>query len=306
MSADGKPGGFNVRLVELLHGASIEVAAHPEVAAKLRGAFDPGTEVFINQPPSGDYRACVATAAALHRAGFVPVPHVAARNLASAAELDDFLQRLVGEGAIDRLLLIGGDARPGGPFSSVVDVIASGRIQAAGVGTVGVAGHPEGNAFADIASLDRAIVEKTGSVAAAGLRCFIVTQFCFEAAPILDYLERLARLRVDAPVRIGVAGPASIATLIRFAERCGVGESLRALRERPKTVGSSIGEAGPEDLLRDVADGLTDATAPRVRGIHFYAFGGIARTSTWIEATLARLYGAIAASAEAESNRRPG
>jgi methylenetetrahydrofolate reductase (NADPH) len=294
MSGQRPQRDFQVRLIELLHAASIEIAAKPAVVETLKAAFDPGTEIFVNLPPAGDYRACVETAVAIRRAGFRPVAHVAARNLASLAELDDYLERLAGEAGADRVLLISGDRpQPRGPFSSVLDVLASGRVSAAGITTIGVAGHPEGHPAVAPAVLDAALVAKRDAAADAGLSCFIVTQFCFEAAPIISYLARLDRLGLALPVKVGVAAPASVPTLIRYALRCGVGDSLRALSTQAKTVGRLIGESGPEDLLHDLAVGLSQAASDRVAGIHLYPFGGVAKAADWIEVTLARLYQAI-------------
>ena len=79
--AAGEVGGTGV-VVELLRRASIEIAAGRAHALEaLRGTFAPGSEVFVNFLPGGDYRPLIATAAALRRGGFEPVPHVAARNL---------------------------------------------------------------------------------------------------------------------------------------------------------------------------------------------------------------------------------
>ncbi len=294
MSALRPQRDFRVRLIELLHAASIEIPAKPALVDTLRAAFDPGTEIFVNLPPAGDYRACVETAVAIRRAGFRPVAHVAARNLASIAELDDYLRRLAGEAGADRVLLISGDrVEPKGPFASVIDVLASGRVSAAGITAIGVAGHPEGHPAVPGGALEEALLAKRDAAAEAGLSCFIVTQFCFEAAPIVSYLDRLERLGVALPVKIGVAAPASVATLIRYAMRCGVGDSLRALRTQAKTVGRLIGESGPEDLLRDLAIGLSQKPSDRVVGIHLYPFGGVAKAAGWMEETLARLYEAI-------------
>ncbi|MEX0853944.1 MAG: methylenetetrahydrofolate reductase [Bauldia sp.] len=298
MTATGAPRDFTVRLIELLTAASIEIPAKPALVETLRGAFDPGTEVFVNLPPNGDTGAVVATAVALRRAGFHPVAHVAARNLASAAELGNYLSRLVGDAGADRALLIAGDRRPSaGPLASVADLMATGRIEASGLGAVGFAGHPEGLPFAEPTALSQALVAKCAGARKAGLAPFIVTQFCFEARPILDFLAELDRLGIEAPVRVGVAAPASLATLVKFAVRCGVGNSLRTLRAQPKTVGRLIGEAGPEDVLHDLAVGLALVPRDRVTGIHFYAFGGVAKAAEWIEMTLARLYSAISRTA---------
>jgi methylenetetrahydrofolate reductase (NADPH) len=99
---------------------------------------------------------------------------------------------------------------------------------------------------------------------------------------------------IDTPVQIGVAGPATVATLIKFGLRCGIGNSLRAIRGRTNLVGGLLGESGPEALLHDVAAGLLTAPDDRITGVHFFPFGGIARTGDFVAATLSRLYREIA------------
>lgn len=289
-------GAVAALLVDLLNHASIEVAAGSARAiAALHDQFDPGTEVFINVLPDGDYRVVADTAAALRRAGFQPVPHIAARSLAGAEALGDFLSRLAGEAGVDRVLVIAGDrARPAGPFAASLDVIKSGLLQAHGVKAVGVAAHPEGHPALDAAALDAALAAKRDQAAAAGLDLFIVTQFCFEAEPILSWLDRTRKAGIDVPVRIGVAGPASIATLVKFGMRCGIGNSLRAVGARPNTVGRLLGKSGPEDLFGDLAAGLVAHPDSRVKAIHFFPFGGVTETGEFVARTLARLYQDIA------------
>ncbi|MEI9886117.1 MAG: hypothetical protein WDN08_06375 [Rhizomicrobium sp.] len=127
------------------------------------------------------------------------------------------------------------------------------------------------------------------SRAPAGLDAQVVTQFGFDADGILAWLLRIRRAGIDAPVRIGVAGPASTASLVKFAMRCGVGNSLRALRTRGAAMGKLMGETKPDALLRALAAGWSDPDVGAVSGIHFYMFGGSARTAKWLAALVAEL-----------------
>ena len=69
-------------LVELLTDASIEIAAGSARAiATVHEHLDPGADVYVSFVPGADYRAVVDTAARLRRAGYRPVPHIAARAL---------------------------------------------------------------------------------------------------------------------------------------------------------------------------------------------------------------------------------
>jgi len=134
------------RLVALLSSASVEVSSRGHQLQELRDNFRPGTDVTITFLPGDNYRHNVETASALRRASFNPVPHIAAREMPSREALDDFLTRARGEADVTRILLIAGDvALSKGPFRSSLDVCASGLIEARGISSVSVAGHPEGH-----------------------------------------------------------------------------------------------------------------------------------------------------------------
>jgi len=296
MTTETRAAAVAPLLVELLNHASLEIAAGNERAiAALHEQFDPGTEVFINFLPDGDYHVVGETAVRVRRAGFNPVPHIVARSIADRPALADFLSHLAGEAGVERVLLVAGDRpRPAGAFASTMDVLATGLLQGQSIKAVGVAGHPEGHPTIGGAAIDAALMAKRDAVAKAGLDLFIVTQFAFEAQPILDWLARTRLAGIDAPIRIGVAGPATVATLVKFGMRCGIGNSLRAVRMRTNTVGRLLGNSGPEDLLADLAAGLAAKPDDRVAGIHFFPFGGIAQTSDFVARTLSQLYRDIA------------
>ena len=96
----------------------------------------------------------------------------------------------------------------------------------------------------------------------AGVRVDLVSQFCFESAPILAWLKELEAHGLDLPVHIGLAGPASPATLAKFALRCGVGASLRSLRDHIGRFGRLLMEDGPDDVLRGLVDVALDRENP--------------------------------------------
>src|ERR1700761_6903514 len=142
------------KLVSLLSQASVEIASRGHHVAQLRDHFAAHTDVTITFLPGDNFRHNVETATALRHAGFNPVPHIAAREMASRDMLDDFLTRLRGEADVSRVLLIAGDvAAARGPFRSSRDVAASGLLQAHGVTRVSVAGHPEGHPYLDEAAV---------------------------------------------------------------------------------------------------------------------------------------------------------
>lgn len=269
-------------LAALLPRASVEISSHGHQLGELRENFAPGTEVSITFLPGDKFGHNVETAAELRRAGFNPVPHIAAREIASRDALDDFLRRLRGEADVRRILLIAGDiAIARGPFKSSRDLAASGLIEAHGVSRVSVAGHPEGHPWLDTAQAMKSLAAWRAWGGERRIALDIVTQFCFEAAPILDWLGALETSGIDLPVTIGLAGPASPATLMKFALRCGVGHSIRAVRSQIGRYGRLLTETGPDEVVRGLEAAPRVATA-QISGFHLFPFGGLRKAGNWL------------------------
>ena len=261
------------RVASLLDGYSVELPPRGALDGDWPDLLAPGSQVFVTCTPRDAPADIVARALDLARLGFAPVPHIGARHLASLAELDGFLARLRGEAGVGRVLLIGGDLpAPRGPFAAAADVMASGLLERHGIASVGIAGYPEGHPRIAAPVLEAALSDKLATLATRGLEPFVVTQFCFEAAPILAWLASLRALGIAAPVRVGLAGPAGLATLVRFAARPGA--MARLAREH-----------APDGIVRDLAGHTPPLAALGVAGLHFFTFGGIARTVRWAQGT---------------------
>jgi methylenetetrahydrofolate reductase (NADPH) len=269
-------------LVALLASASVEISSRGHQLPELRENFAAGTDVTITFLPGDNYHHNVETASALRRAGFNPVPHIAAREIATREALDDFLARLRGEADVRRVLLIAGDlAATRGPFKASRDVAESGLLQEHGITRVGVAGHPEGHPYLDEAQTFALLAGWRKWGQQTQTRVDIVTQFCFESAPILDFLVKLGTHGIDLPVIVGLAGPATPATLTKFALRCGIGNSMRALRGQIGRFGRLLTDTGPDDVMR----GLRAAPQPMteaIAGFHVFPFGGLRKARNWL------------------------
>ena len=87
----------------------------------------------------------------------------------------------------------------------------------------------------------------------------------------------------------GLAGPARLGTLFKYALRCGVGASIRALGARPSSLAGLVGERGPESMVRAIARARGEPGIEPV-GIHLYSFGGLERTRAWIGAVAHRRF----------------
>jgi methylenetetrahydrofolate reductase (NADPH) len=269
-------------LAAMLSRASVEVSSRGHQLAELRDHFSPGIDVTITFLPGDDYRHNVETAAALRRLGFNPVLHVAAREMRSGDALNDFLARARGEAEANRILVIAGDSlRALGPFKSSADICASGSVEAHGIRAVSFAGHPEGHPQLGAEQAMTALAATRDWGRRSGVHVDLISQFCFESAPILAWLKELEAHDLGIPVHIGLAGPASPTTLAKFALRCGVGNSLRSVRNHIGRFGRLLMEDGPDDVLRGLWTSPSIAKTP-IAGLHFFPFGGLSKTSRWL------------------------
>ena len=270
----------------LLRDPSIEASSGEAAIDAAAAHLAPGTDVYVNWLPGDNHHRSVAAAVRLRRAGLNPVPHVAARYLTGLTQLQDFIARLSGEAGVTQVLIIGGDRdRPLGPFDSGLQVLEAGVLEKYGVAKVGVAGYPEGNPRISPQALAGALAAKLDVAARVGVSPYIVTQFCFEAAPIIAFARQLRTQGVTAPIRVGLAGPAGLATLMKFALRCGVGNSIRALSLRGPAIARLLTEAGPERVIDDLARAAVPEPALPFAGVHVFSFGGFPRTAEWIRST---------------------
>ena len=248
----------------------------------MRDNFRPGTDVTITFLPGDDYRHNVETAAALRRAGFNPVPHIAAREMPSREALEDFLARARGEADVTRLLLIAGDVVAAkGPYRSSLDVCTSGLIEGRGIARLSIAGHPEGHPYLTAAAALIGFEAWRDWGQQTQIHVDVVTQFCFESAPILGFISELDARGVNLPVIVGVAGPASTATLMKFALRCGIGNSMRSLRGQIGRFGRLLTDTGPDDVVRGLQSAPKTATAS-IAGFHLFPFGGLRKAANWL------------------------
>jgi methylenetetrahydrofolate reductase (NADPH) len=268
----------------LLSSASVEVSSRGHQLQELRDNFQPGTDVTITFLPGDNYRHNVDTATALRRAGYNPVPHIAAREMATREALDDFLARARGEAEVSRILLIAGDAALArGPFRSSFDICSSGLIEARGISSVSVAGHPEGHPYLADANAFTALQAWRDWGRRAKIQVDVVTQFCFESAPILGWIGELDARGIDLPVIVGLAGPATPATLMKFALRCGIGNSMRSLRGQIGRFGRLLNDTGPDEVMHGLRSVPASAVAS-IAGFHLFPFGGLRKTGAWLRA----------------------
>jgi methylenetetrahydrofolate reductase (NADPH) len=151
-----------------------------------------------------------------------------------------------------------------------------------GLTQVGLPGYPEGHPRIASDRLAAAMDEKLALARGHGLVPYVVTQFCFAPSRIVEYCADLARKAPDVPVYVGLAGPTNPVALLRYAQRCGVSASLRALQAEGMRAVRLVTHVDPTDQLMALAHHLRSGSASNVVGVHLYSFGGVARTARWM------------------------
>jgi len=277
-------------LADLLGSYSLEVTAHDKKSLEAAPSLlRPGTEVFIAAIPGETDDKIVSAAVQLRRAGMVPVPHIVARNLKSLAHMDELIRRLVGEAGLDRALALGGDRdKPEGDLNCSLQLIESGVFQKHGVKKLAIACYPEGHPRIKDEVLEEARATKLKVTRDAGFDVTLISQFCFDADPIVSLAERMRAQGASEPYRVGVAGPADRGKLVKYALMCGVGASLRALRERHELAKSVMAGETPENLLTEVALAQSANPALGISSVHFFTFGSLEKSARWAEEVRAR------------------
>lgn len=283
----GTPVSNSAEVAAFLNGFSIEVM--PRTAEKVEdfaAILPQGTRVYIAHIEGTPIDEMVATAARLRREGFEPMPHFPARIVKNKAMLTDWVARYTGEAGVKQaLLLAGGVAKPHGDFHSSMQLLESGAFD--GFARLHVAGHPEGNKDIDLDGSDKLVMDalrwKQAFSTRTDAKMALATQFCFDAAPVIKWVDRLQAEGIDLPVHIGVAGPAKLQTLIKFSIACGVGASLKVLQKRAMDVSKLLLPYEPDEFVSALAAHKAANPSFGIEAVHFFPLGGIKTNATWID-----------------------
>jgi len=268
---------------DLLADCSLEVAGKDiDGLAHARGLLPPSTRFHMAFVDSDDLATRMRTTRSILRSGFVPVPVISARRLESEDMLRQYLAELRSAGAGERVVVVGGDPPlPRGPYADAAGVITSGVLERHGVREVSVAGHPGGHPAVADAMLWQAVAAKVAAITQRGLRAGVITQFGFDAGQVLAWLAALRARGLTLPVRVGVPGPATAATLISAAAKCDVKITGPAAKDYGFSLDHPTGTATPERFISALAAGYDRRLHGEVK-LHFTTFSGVAATASWI------------------------
>jgi methylenetetrahydrofolate reductase (NADPH) len=218
--------------------------------------------------------------------GYRVVPHVPARLLRDDAHLKEVVDRLR-EAGVDDVFVPAGDADPpAGAYDGALPVLR--RLSELGgpFARVGVTGYPESHPLIHDDITIQAMWDKREHAT------YIVSNLCFDARVLGEWIARIRRRDVTLLVHVGVAGPVQRAKLLAMAAKIGVGESTRFLTRHPSWFVRFAAPGGyaPERLLTRAEEALT-APSAGVAGLHLFTFNQIAETERWRRALLERLGG---------------
>jgi len=261
----------------------------PRTAEKVedfRALLPKGTRVYIAHIEGTPIEDMITTAKRIANEGYDVMPHFPARIIKDAATLENWIAQYQGEAGVEQaLLLAGGVTNPHGDFDSSMRLLETGLFDKAGFKRLHVAGHPEGNKDIDpdgsMKNVDAALQWKKNFSETTDAEMALATQFAFDADPIIKWANDLQAAGIKLPIHIGIAGPAKLQTLIKFAIACGVGPSLKVLQKRAMDVSKLLLPYEPTQVLSELAEHKAANPNFNITHVHFFPLGGIKTNAVW-------------------------
>ena len=245
-----------------------------------------GTRVYIAHIEGTPIDEMVKTAQKIHDAGFKSMPHFPARLIKNKSVLEDWVTRYKNEANVEEALLIaGGSNKPIGDFDSSIQLIETGVFDANCYKRLHVAGHPEGNKDIDTGGLNlnvnKALSWKNEFAKRTDAQMALTTQFCFESSVVVDWVNEIEAMGIDIPVHIGIAGPAKLQTLLKYAIECGVGASMKVLQKRARDITKLLLPYNPNQILEELSEIKSNNPNFNIEQVHFFPLGGVKRVTDW-------------------------
>ncbi|WP_454858458.1 methylenetetrahydrofolate reductase [Rhizobium binxianense] len=247
-----------------------------------RDEIPPGTQINIAFLGNETHGQRINAARVIRAYGFEPVPIISSRRLRSQQDADDLVSALIAEAVPKRFVFVGGDpSAPAGPYTDSLELFESGILDRHSIRHAGIVAYPEGHPKIDADTLWQRLKWKNAFLRNAGCSVEITTQFGFDSNAIILWLKRLRAEGIDAPVRIGVPGPADVGRLLRFARQFGVIASTAIARRYGLSLTNLLQRVGPERFWDQLESGLGKENFGIVL-YHLYPFGGIAEGVRWM------------------------
>ena len=208
--------------------------------------------------------------------GFKVTPHIASKCVSGEKHLEAIIKKL-DELGIESIFVPGGDRpEPMGDFNNALDLLKALKKLGHNLNKIGMAAHPEGHPDVSDEILMEALEEKKD------LADFIVTQMCFDAEILNDWMNQIHKKGIELPVWVGLPGVIERGRLLKTSLRIGVGDSLRFLRKKSQVATELMKSSiyNPDDLVRDITEQI-DINDSKLAGYHIYCFNQIEITEKW-------------------------
>ncbi len=266
---------------------SIEVMPRTaEQISDFKSILPKGTYVYIAHLEGTQIEAMVKTANRLLESGFNVVPHFPARLIKNRATLEEWIKQYSDIGITKALILAGSSSKAIGDFESSMDLLATELYDKYKFNEIFCAGHPEGNKDIDMNGSDQNLMTalrwKNDFFQQTRTKWSLTTQFCFDVEPIRLWEKRLSEEGIIVPINIGVAGPAKLQTMIKYAILCGVGPSMKVLEKRAKDLTKLLLPYSPAKFLTELSQYKDENKKSNINSIHFFPLGGIQKTTEFL------------------------
>ena len=271
------------QVIDFMSDFTIETT--PGSAAKIpdyREHLRQGCSIAVTFLPGSDYRDTISTSRRLRDEGFEPVPHIVGRSVPSEKDLMTFLDAVTSEAGVNHVVALAGAVdKPLGPYDSSMALLETGLFDKYNIKKIGVAGHPEGNPDIPDDMLKHALDFKNDFSKRTDAQLYIVTQFVFEAQPIINWDKAIQASGNELPIHIGVPGLASLKALINHARACGIGASMKFLTKQARNVTKLLTVQSPDKLIIDLAKYKAEDPACGIKKVHMYPLGGMRRSAAY-------------------------
>jgi len=216
-------------------------------------------DVYITLLPGSSYKEVANKAKELIKLERNAVPHFPARSIKNKDELKDYV-KMCKDFGVKQVLVIGGGAQPIGDFHCSLQLFETGLFEDL---KIGIAGHPDGSPDISDSELEKAMIDKKPYAD------YIVTQWLMETSPIIDFISKQT-----LPVHVGIAGPAKITSLLKFASIVGAKNSLSFLKSNAGRAVDLFKPRKPDDMIEKIKEVS--------QNFHIYTFGGLNETNKWL------------------------
>ena len=272
-----------INIKSLIKDFSIETT--PNVYAKY-GQFteflSEKNDVYVTYLPDEKSENVIETSKKINEEGLTAIPHLPARTIKDDSKLEKYIGSLSEIAGCNKILVIGGGSIQIGNIASSMQVLKTDLLSKYNFVQVGLAGHPEGNPDISDKELDKAIIEKNMFAQNVDFKMYLATQFFFESSSFAKWEAHLISLKNNLDIHAGIPGPATLKTLISFATSCGISNSIRFLSKQVLNISKLAISKTPDKLIADLAEYKQMNPSSKLAKLHFYAFGGIKKTSSWL------------------------